>query len=572
MHYLDVALSASALRTRACNSESKSLWRVFRTLPFVATGVMICMQAQAEGTAGAKPGWFAPAYNQALRSPLPAQILYATGRVPATVQHYETFSDPTGRLGSYNTSGPIDTGSNAFFQSLGTNGRACISCHLPSNGMGLSLANVRARFFATNAKDPLFAPVDGANCPSAVPAAETKPSHVGGYLGRGVLGKLSAVLAVLDPNNPRSLLLNRGLIRIGLPWPPRGADGNAITPEFKLEVLADPAKCNTDPAYGINSANPIVSVYRRPLMSANLKFVTTVTEQFGPPIDFLTGVLQPIDPFTGKPQSGNIMWDGREPTLHSQAIDATMGHAQALTPPTAAQVQQMVDFENQVFSAQVVDTLAGDLTAAGALGGPLNVEPQIEGILSPSPVFDEYTSWATLTATDARSAARRSVGRGQEIFNNRSFTINDVAGFNDVAFVGNNVAGTCATCHNQKGGGTDALAASARDLGIAGNHAAAIPANDLPLFRLTCLNGSSTSFSGSTVLTRDPGLALITGKCSDIGRFKVSQLRALGARAPYFHDGSARTLGDLVDFYNRRFSIELTNDEKRDLINFLRTL
>ena len=71
----------------------------------------------------------------------------------------------------------------------------------------------------------------------------------------------------------------------------------------------------------------IVSVFRRPIISTNLHFKTS-TLAFGPP-----------SPIT------NIMFDGREPTLFTQAASATMGHAQALAPPTQEQLQQMVDFE-----------------------------------------------------------------------------------------------------------------------------------------------------------------------------------------------------------------------------------
>jgi hypothetical protein len=39
------------------------------------------------------------------------------------------------------------------------------------------------------------------------------------------------------------------------------------------------------------------------------------------------------------------MWDGREPSLFSQAVDATLGHAQGLAAPTAKQQQQIVSFE-----------------------------------------------------------------------------------------------------------------------------------------------------------------------------------------------------------------------------------
>ena len=65
---------------------------------------------------------------------------------------------------------------------------------------------------------------------------------------------------------------------------------------------------------------------------------------------------------------------------------------------------------------------------------------------------------------------------------------------------------------------------------------------------------------------------MISGKCKDIGRFKGPILRGLAARAPYFHNGSAENLRDVVDFYDRRFSIGLSHNDKTDLVNFLNTL
>ena len=70
----------------------------------------------------------------------------------------------------------------------------------------------------------------------------------------------------------------------------------------------------------------------------------------------------------------------------------------------------------------------------------------------------------------------------------------------------------------------------------------------------------------------DPGLALTTGKCNDIAKLKIPVLRDLAPRAPYFHDGQAATLMDVVDFYNNRFQIGLTTQEKTDLVNFLNSL
>jgi len=77
---------------------------------------------------------------------------------------------------------------------------------------------------------------------------------------------------------------------------------------------------------------------------------------------------------------------------------------------------------------------------------------------------------------------------------------------------------------------------------------------------------------GRIFLTQDPGRALITGKCADVGSILMEQFRGLGARAPYFANGSASDLTELVDFYNRRFRIGLTEKEIQDLVNFLRIL
>ena len=65
---------------------------------------------------------------------------------------------------------------------------------------------------------------------------------------------------------------------------------------------------------------------------------------------------------------------------------------------------------------------------------------------------------------------------------------------------------------------------------------------------------------------------MITGKWQDVGKFKGPILRALAARPPYFHDGSAATLADVVDFYETRFGIGLSEREKADLLAFLRSL
>src|SRR5947208_3863204 len=96
---------------------------------------------------------------------------------------------------------------------------------------------------------------------------------------------------------------------------------------------------------------------------------------------------------------------------------------------------------------------------------------------------------------------------------------------------------------------------------------------ELPLFKVPCdKNLPPHPFYGRVIYTQDPGRALISGKCNDIGTIVMQQFRGLAARAPYFSNGSALNLREVVDFYDRRFNIQFSEQEKQDLVNFLSTL
>ncbi|HEY3315799.1 MAG TPA: hypothetical protein VGL40_11060 [Bacillota bacterium] len=56
------------------------------------------------------------------------------------------------------------------------------------------------------------------------------------------------------------------------------------------------------------------------------------------------------------------------------------------------------------------------------------------------------------------------------------------------------------------------------------------------------------------------------------GTYKVPQLRGVWITAPYFHDGSAKTLKDVVNHYDKHFGLNLTEAEKNDLVEFLKSL
>jgi hypothetical protein len=402
------------------------------------------------------------------------------------------FRNETGMVRTLSTIGPMDF-SSPFFRSLGTNGRSCATCHMPSDGWSVTPATVRLLFERTRGLGPLFRTNDGSTSPEAdVSTVEARRAAYG-------------------------LLLSRGLIRIGM-TPPAGA-------EFVIEAVEDP--------YGYADVTRL-SLFRRPLPTTNLSFLSTV------------------------------MWDGRETfdgqavhfDLAHQANGATLGHAQAAEALTAEEQAAIVDFEMSLFTTQIRDNRAGQLVAAGAQGGPRALAGQsfVAGITGgPGPssaVFTLFDAWASMDPpVDALAEGRLAVTIGQDIFNNRKFGEQGLS---------------CGGCHNAPNAGSHATM-EFFDLGIASG--AIRPRDpDLPLYTLRCLA------TNAVVRTTDPGRALVTGRCADIGRFKVPTLRGLAARAPYFHNGSAATLADVVLFYEDLFKIGLRAAEKDALVAFLRAL
>ena len=55
-------------------------------------------------------------------------------------------------------------------------------------------------------------------------------------------------------------------------------------------------------------------------------------------------------------------------------------------------------------------------------------------------------------------------------------------------------------------------------------------------------------------------------------QYRTTPLRALWQHAPYFHDGSAKTLGAVIDHYVRVRGLQLSRGQKRDLEHYLRSL
>ena len=289
---------------------------------------------------------------------LDVALANGNGKIPALT---DEMPSPTGRFQTLSTTGSIDV-TNPFFSNLGTNGRTCATCHVSADGWTVTPADLQARFDATTPKgtDPIFRTNDGSNSPLA--DVSTEAARQSAY----------------------SMLLSKGLIRVGIGIP-AGA-------EFGLAEVDDP--------YGYASAREL-SLFRRPLPSTNLGFLSTV------------------------------MWDGRETfaqqpisfDLMDQANGATLGHAQAAMAIDSGVQSSIVAFENTLFTAATYDNNVGSLTTKQGQGDPTDLSQQpfhigINDVLGGDPapgappftpdVFTLYQKLDRLDGQDQRHRRRRA--------------------------------------------------------------------------------------------------------------------------------------------------------------------
>src|SRR5258708_8990506 len=447
------------------------------------------------------------------------------------------FANPSGASETYSTTGGGIDLTGPFFQSLGSNGRSCGTCHQLSDGMSVAAANVQQRFDLTQGLDPIFRTNDGASCNHRIDVST-------------LAGRSAAY----------SLLRTRGLIRIAIAVP--------ASADYRVVSVNNPYGCNE---------SDVISMYRRPLPSTNLRFLSAAMFD-GRESTPATGTTKIL--YSNYPTS--LLND-----LGHQSVDATVTHAQGNgTRPTPAEQQQIVNFEMALSTAQVIGNVTGRLGARGANGGPLPLVtqpffisvnssvtfllPQFEqpgGLATPGDgqftpaIFNPFDAWATLPYSSPRAA----VARGQAIFNSKPINITDVAGINDDLSAGGLVAGgisslqgTCGTCH---------------DTPNVGNHSFPTPLNigtgdPNPSNLSTNLGGLDVSYLPSITVcktdsqglptsncktTTDLGQALIDGKFDHVGKIKGPILRGLSARAPFFHNRSAQTFLGAVQFSSKPF-------------------
>ena len=223
----------------------------------------------------------------------------------------------------------------------------------------------------------------------------------------------------------------------------------------------------------------------------------------------------------------------------------------------------------KLVTAQIYDYRAGRLDARKATGGPValgtsthrNFFVGINDPLGGNPhgrtftpkIFGFFDAWASgsrdedkkeweLWRGDPRKQARASILGGQELFNSKPIAIRNVAGLNDDLGV-ETIPGTCGTCHDSPDVGNHSLPVPL-NIGVADENSS-MDVRYLPVFVLR------NDTTGDVKTTTDPGRALITGLWKDVGKFKGPILRGLASRPPNFHNGSARSVSEVLDSMKR---------------------
>jgi cytochrome c peroxidase len=373
---------------------------------------------------------------------------------------------------TFSTEGAVNLTSE-YFQAQGTNGRSCATCHIPENAWSINPETLILLFLKTGGRHPVFNPLDANN-------PDTADFNT-------IQGRLAAY----------SMMLRRGVFR-------RGGTPRANS-EWDLIEAEDP--------HGFASTTRLVH-WRRAMPTINFNLGSATVNWDG----------------------GNSIGTDQRAGLVNQATRNVTGAQQALQPAPPEVIDDIVNFETKLFTAQLFVFGVGRLDDDGARGGP----EALSTMQKTAGRFDLFDAWM-----NDPNPKRAQIARGQELFNNPN------AG-----------GGRCGGCHNSANNGTS-INNVLFDIGTASAEART---PDLPLY--TFRNRAT----GEVRQLSDAGRGQVTGAWSDLGKFKTPTIRALAARAPYFHNGIAPTLESVVRHYERHLGFVFNDKERADLVAFLRAL
>jgi len=521
-----------------------------------------------------------------------ATVAAAVAAASAPARTQLAVPDPGGTILTVSTNGAIDH-RNRFFHPLGKQfSITCEHCHFESDGWGISAEHARQLFTSTGGHHPIFTAPSANDFHAALALRDNAPAkdrqvaysllvEKGLVLVRRNFAAGAAdfeIVAVVDPSLPKSL----DTISVD-------TDGQIVADGTAGSTRAIPGAAYLEYTARDNGGAAQVWIHRRPLPTTNFRFLTTVswdgqdTRQSPNPKtrSVLDGVLDVT--------RGAIR--GRQTGPSLMAANGRKYSDDELT--TAA--EEVTAFMFSTTTAQ--ESVAGvDLGSDGAKGGAENLAKQpfyfgindvLQGDLAMTPggdislkqvpfnpvVFTIFEAWH-----GHRDQNRAAIERGEALFNAQRLTIADVGGLNGAAITlpdgsttngpAGAIRGSCSSCHDAPNVG-DHSTRLPIDIGVSDkapkrlgrDHVAA-----LPLFIL------KRKSDGAIAQTTDPGRAVISGRFAHVGQFKGPILHGMAARPPFFHNGMAATLDEVVEFYDERFKAGFTPQEKADLVAFLKAL
>ncbi len=477
---------------------------------------------------------------------------------------------------------------NTFFQvSFGTNGQTCATCHLPEDGYTIHVPTIQAAFTASGGHDPLFRFNDTANDPNSPLDVSSNAS---------------------DLEQAYSLALSLGVMRIGEVLP--------AAREFDVESQTT-STFGTLPLVGNDPQHPgatTLSLFRRPLVTSNMRFDSSVLWDGRADIRNIRGQVNGA-------ATTLLLANAPVPTAELDDVanfmlrvftDEVIDSRSSVPPSFAGQTNAAGAFggaTNLVHLAfrnkapclfDKVGALTTSVTPAVTYHpsqGPTVLTPSTCTPVVPGNAnMTTFAAWANVPVGSTRGTSRRQIAHGEDVFNNAVLTIdvNDPDPELKQANIdlANELGSTtihCTTCHATNNLGNHPQATFFARIGSDSAHILEVLANRnsaldnfvtrtqmLPQY---CLRNTVTgppisptnpcgSVSGD-IVTSDPGRAMVTGKWADIGKFKPPVLRNLAVRSPYFHGSAADSTVGIVEFYNTRFNIGLSQQDKDDLVRFV---
>ena len=322
------------------------------------------------------------------------------------------------------------------------------------------------------------------------------------------------IFNLLDANNPGADVSTREARRASYSMLRKGlfrrSSNLPASAEFEITTVDDPL--------GAGGTFTRFTFFRRPLATANFLHTRNVGWH---------------DQNTSG--SGNVTLG-----LDAQGKGNVTG-AQQGAPAAQAVIDAIVTYEKELWFAQVFTLGAGRLDECGGRGGPeiLSQQAFVEGR------FNLFDAWIKGHGC-AGNLQRRKIARGQELFNNKTAP----------------GGATCRGCHNAENSGSNVN-------GILFDVGASAASRRLPEMPLYTVRNKSTL---EVIQTTDPGRGGSTGKWADLNHFKVPSMRGLAARAPYFHNGVAATLTEVIRLYEEQFGFDFSASEEGDLVAFMSAL